>query len=137
MTPPILYPMFAMVALTFIVLLTTAAYRINLIRRRQVSLGYYRTFAGDVKLPQRFDQFTNNFNNLTQMPVLFYAVCAVNLALAINDSTCVMLAWLFVALRAVHSFVHMTYNNVNHRFGVFVLSNISLLALWLTTLSLA
>lgn len=137
MTPAILYPMFAMVVLTFIVLLTTAIYRINLIRRRQISIGYYRTFEGDVKLPPKFAQLTNNFNNLTQMPILFYAACAANLALGIEDGTPAILAWLFVALRAIHSLIHTTYNNVNHRFFTFVLANISLLALWLTTLSLA
>lgn len=137
MTPAILYPMFAMVVLTFIVLLTTAIYRINLIRRRQISIGYYRTFEGDVKLPPKFAQLTNNFNNLTQMPTLFYAACAANLALGIEDGTPAILAWLFVALRAIHSLIHTTYNNVNHRFLAFVLANISLLALWLTTLSLA
>lgn len=129
--------MFAMVILTFIVLLTTAFYRINLVRQRKVSLGYYRTFQGDVKLPAQFAQLTNNFNNLTQMPVLFYAVCAVHLALNLTDDTAVILAWLYVALRSAHSLVHTTYNNVNHRFIAFVLSNISLLALWLRTISMA
>lgn len=137
MTPAILYPMFAMVVLTFIVLLRTAFYRVSLVRSRKVSLGYYRTFEGDAKLPPKFAQLTNNFNNLTQMPVLFYAACAVNLAMSSQDTTPVILAWLFVALRAIHSLIHTTYNNVNHRFIAFVLSNISLLALWIATLRLA
>lgn len=130
----IIYPMFAMVLLTYIVLLITAGYRIKLVKSRQVSLGYYRTFQGDVKLPPKFAQLANNFNNLTQMPILFYTIGAVILATKVTDPLCLMLAWAFVALRVGHSVIHTTYNNVNHRFGIFVLSNLVLMILWINTL---
>jgi hypothetical protein len=40
------------------------------------------------------------------------------------------LAWAYVALRIVHSAIHLTYNKVLHRLGVFALSNVVLVALW-------
>ena len=40
------------------------------------------------------------------------------------------LAWLYVACRIAHSFVHLTYNNVLHRLATFGASTVVLLALW-------
>lgn len=41
-----------------------------------------------------------------------------------------VLAWAYVALRAVHSVIHITYNGVTHRLVAFALSNVVLIALW-------
>jgi len=35
-----------------------------------------------------------------------------------------------VALRAVHSFVHVTYNRVMHRFVVYIAGGVLLFAAW-------
>ena len=42
----------------------------------------------------------------------------------------VALAWIYVASRFVHSFIHITYNRVMHRFWVFAFSTLALLAIW-------
>lgn len=42
----------------------------------------------------------------------------------------VVLAWLYVGLRIVHSAIHLSYNHVIHRLAVFALSSVVLLALW-------
>jgi hypothetical protein len=62
--------------------------------------------------------------------VLFYVLC---LALHVTASVTVpqlVLAWVFVALRVAHSLIHCTYNRVMHRFMVFVLGMLCLLAMW-------
>jgi hypothetical protein len=41
-----------------------------------------------------------------------------------------VLAWVYVGLRALHSLVHLTYNNVMHRLIVFAAGNVVLAALW-------
>ena len=72
----------------------------------------------------------DNFRNLFEAPVLFFAVCC---ALAITDTVTplqVTLAWVFVGLRAVHSFIHVTYNRVMHRFAAYVASTICLFLMW-------
>jgi hypothetical protein len=43
----------------------------------------------------------------------------------------VALAWLYFALRVAHSVVHLTYNNVFHRLGVYAASGVVLALLWL------
>ena len=40
------------------------------------------------------------------------------------------LAWAYVALRVVHSLIHLSYNHVYHRLAAFVVSNGVLAALW-------
>jgi hypothetical protein len=40
-------------------------------------------------------------------------------------------AWLFVALRAIHSAIHLTYNRVPQRAIVFGVSNSVLVLLWI------
>jgi hypothetical protein len=46
----------------------------------------------------------------------------------------VALAWLYVALRYAHSYVHLTSNDVQVRFGVYLASGFVLLLLWASLL---
>lgn len=72
----------------------------------------------------------DNFRNLFEVPVLFFAVC---LSLAVTDTVSaaqLYLAWAFVALRVVHTTIHTTYNRVVHRFIVHVTSTVCVFAMW-------
>jgi hypothetical protein len=44
---------------------------------------------------------------------------------------CWAVAWAYVRLRALHSAIHLTYNNVVHRLTAFALSNVVLAVFWL------
>jgi hypothetical protein len=76
-------------------------------------------------------QASDNFKNLFEMPVLFYALCAVILATQQASAPLVMGAWAYVALRYVHSLIQCTYNLVLHRFLAFMSSTVVLMGLWL------
>ena len=74
---------------------------------------------------------SDNFRNLFEVPVLFYALCGF---LAITQLTSVLLlacAWGYVFLRAAHTFVHLTSNKVIRRFQLFFASSMVLFAMWL------
>lgn len=75
-------------------------------------------------------QAADNFRNLFEVPVLFYALVATALATSVTPGWLVAGAWAFVALRAAHSFIHCTYNKVMHRFPVFVLGFLVVVGLW-------
>lgn len=47
-----------------------------------------------------------------------------------TDEMAVWLAWVYVALRFLHSFIHLTYNNVLHRLSAFAVSNFVLIGMW-------
>jgi hypothetical protein len=73
---------------------------------------------------------SDHFRNLFEVPVLFYALCGF---LAITQLTNLFLlacAWGYVALRAAHTYVHLTSNTVIRRFQLFLASSIVLIVMW-------
>ena len=55
------------------------------------------------------------------MPVLFYVICLMLYVSARVDDLFLRLAWIYVALRALHTVVHLTYDNQCHRMTLFAL----------------
>lgn len=84
------------------------------------------------KMAARFErvQVADNFRNLFEVPVLFFALAAVALATGYVPDWLVACAWVFFALRVLHSFIHCTYNKVYHRLTVFLASFLLLVAMW-------
>ena len=81
------------------------------------------------QVPARVRWKADNYNNLMEQPTLFYAVTLALALLGADGAVNVALAWLYVALRVVHSLVHATLNIVNLRFFVFIAGTFVLLAL--------
>jgi hypothetical protein len=126
----ILKPMVALAALTFAVLLRIPFVRVRAVRQGALTaddfkLGESERVAGDVSIPNR------NYMNLLELPTLFYAACLALCVLEHVEHADLLIAWLYVGLRTLHSLVHLTYNNVLHRLAMFALSNVVLSILWL------
>jgi hypothetical protein len=126
----ILYPMAALAGLTFAVLLLIPYARFRAGARGQVTARDFRygesaSVPGEVSLPNR------NLMNLLELPVLFYVGCLAFYVTGTVDTSAVVLAWAYVALRVVHSAIHLTYNRVFHRLSAFAASNVVLVALWI------
>ena len=100
----ILWPLCALAALTLIVLLC---------------------------IPHQRFRAARNYMNLLEIPLLFYIACLTLFAARRVDPVMVTLAWIYVALRATHSLVHLTYDNVFHRLSLFAASNGVLVVLWI------
>lgn len=75
-------------------------------------------------------QAADNFRNLFETPVLFYALAAIAIAVGYVPMWLVGGCWLYVLLRVVHSFIHCGYNRVMHRFAAFGAGFLLLLGLW-------
>lgn len=120
-----LYPMLALVGWTMAMLTLVGQRRLaSRLHPREFAVGESAQVPPSVSLPNR------NFMNLLEMPVLFYVVSLTFFVTQQATAAAVALAWLFVALRIAHSLVHITYNNVMHRLGVFALANFVLLGLF-------
>lgn len=126
-----LYPMFMLVILTYVVLLLTARTRIGSVRDGSVPIDYYALMSGH-EVPDFVAKTTRHFNNLFEVPVLFYAGAITYLALDLSTSIPVTLAWCFVGARFVHTMIHLGYNNVLHRLIVFGIGNVFVLAMWIS-----
>jgi hypothetical protein len=72
----------------------------------------------------------DNFRNLFEMPVLFYAAVLTIYAAALTSPFYVVLGWLYVVFRIAHTLIHATYNKVMHRLYAFGSSFIVLAVLW-------
>ena len=75
-------------------------------------------------------QAADNFQNLFETPVLFYALCAMALAQQRIPDWLVAGAWAYVALRVVHSLIHCTSNRVMQRLAAFMASFALVVGLW-------
>ncbi len=72
----------------------------------------------------------NNFSNLLEVPLFFYTLTLSLYVTRLHDSIDLQLLWCYVLLRAVHSFIHCTYNRVMHRFTVYFTSSCIIWFLW-------
>ena len=80
-------------------------------------------------LPAKVRWKADNYNHLMEQPTIFYAVALSLAVLGQGDGTNLTLAWVYVALRVVHSIVQTTVNKIEVRFSVFALSSLVLIAL--------
>jgi len=120
----------ALVLLTFIVGMRMFYVRIKEMKRRKippqaVALSSQRT--GKFQDSRSSD----NYNHLFELPVLFYTLCVLSISTLHIPSWLPALACLFVLLRVAHSIIQCTYNNVMHRFYVFLIGFFLLTAMWL------
>lgn len=127
---PMILPMIAMVALTFIVWLYMYATRFSEMARRDIDPQDLSTDAAARSLLKDSACPAANFRNLFEMPVLFYVAVLLTLALLIQDAMLIALAWIYVGLRAAHSLIHCTYNKVTHRFLAYAASCVVLALIW-------
>jgi len=128
---PMLLPLLAQVFLTLVVWFYLYALRLPEIRNKGIDVRDLKDRAESHRLLPVSAAASNNLKNLFEMPVLFYAAVLLTLVMMIQDPLLVGLSWAFVAFRAVHSFIHCTYNNVSHRFVAYALSCLALIFMWI------
>jgi hypothetical protein len=123
------YPMVSIVLLTSVVGLVAAWARFVGVRSGEVKYGYFKLMQGQ-EVPDRVTVTTRCFNNMFEVPVLFYVACALYISLGVEGLPGIVFAWLFVALRCAQAFVHLTTNHFLHRMLAFWTSFICVLLLW-------
>ena len=69
--------------------------------------------------PDSVVKVSNNIANQFETPVLFYVACLALFQLNAVSAVVLMLAWLYVATRLVHGFVHVRSNFVPIRMSAF------------------
>ena len=72
----------------------------------------------------------NCIANQFELPLLFHACCIVLYVTQADNLPAVILAWMFVATRYAHAFVHVTSNNLRYRSPLFALGFIVLGGMW-------
>jgi hypothetical protein len=125
----LLYPMLALVVLTFVVGVAMYRRRVSEMKRRRIPP---QSVASATAMATTLEDTgaADNFRNLFETPVLFYAGMIVAYAAKLGSPALLALAWAYVLARGVHSAIHCTTNRVMHRFKAFLTSFGLLGALW-------
>ena len=126
----IFYPIIALVSLSFFMGLYLLKLRIYAVKKGEINPRYFKLNRGG-KIPDAIARVSQNYDNLLALPLLFYVLL---ISLYVTHQVDVMqlsLAWVFVASRYVHSYIHVSYNNVFHRMLSFLLGVLCLIFMWL------
>ncbi len=126
----LLIPLFAQVLLPFIVLFIVASQRLTELKTKRINPQKVDIRSRTQDVFEKAAAASDNFLNQFETPVLFYAAILLSMVLMVQDSMIVVMAWTYVLLRYVHCFIHLTNNNVTHRFAVFFVSVVALLIIW-------
>jgi hypothetical protein len=126
----VLWPVIGQVALTFLVWIWLYVTRIGEMFRKGIKSQDLEESDATARLLKRVINPSDNFENLFEIPVLFFAGMLAVHSAGLGDEVYGMMGWAFVALRAAHSFIHCTYNRVIHRFVVYALSAFVMWAIW-------
>ncbi len=130
MHSPLLGPVIALVLWSFVMCAWLYATRIPAIRRIGIVYDPQRpTEEFHAQLPAAVRWKADNYNNLMEQPTIFYAVALTLALLGADAGLNVGLAWLYVALRVVHSLVQAMINVIMLRFAIFMAATLVLLAM--------
>ena len=127
----ILYPVFAMFALTAFALFRLGIMRLMAVKKRDIDIRFFKTYR-DYEEPEKLRIASRHLVNLFEVPMLFYVVVILILVTEQASAMLVGLAWAYVAARYLHTFIHLTSNKVLVRFRVFIFSFLLLLVMWVT-----
>ncbi|WP_065979162.1 MULTISPECIES: MAPEG family protein [Pseudoalteromonas] len=126
--------MFTQVLLTFIIMFIMGKRRFRAAKQKTIEMKDFLTMelekaGSDVRVADR------NFINQFEMPVLFFIACLTALQLNAVGYMFVALAWVYVLLRVVHSYIHLTSNTLKVRYYSFVISSLVMLSMWVVILT--
>ncbi len=126
----ILWPTFAMVALIFIVWTVLVTKRLHHLKTVQPTQADFADRAAMHRYFAPIASPADNLANLFEMPVLFFAIVPLLMATQQAGIAQVLLAWIFVGLRAIHSWHHLR-GRIRPRFRTYIASVAVLAAMWI------
>jgi hypothetical protein len=128
----ILEPLAVLAAWTMVMWLWMYATRIPAMRAAKIDANSMVGGKGtdlDGKLPEQVQWKAHNYNHLHEAPTVFYAVALALALLGEGDGLNAQIAWVYVALRIIHSLFQAMVNKVMPRFALFAASSLALIAL--------
>lgn len=131
MTAPILAPAAILILWSLIMLIWLAATRLPALSKAGLDLSGAGGRGQDIdpQLPPSVAWKSHNYAHLMEQPTLFYAVVVLLTLVGQGNGLNAQLAWAYVGIRIAHSLWQALVNTVPIRFGLFILSTISLFAL--------
>lgn len=130
-----LQPVVVLVAWSMVMWLWMYSTRIPAIQKYRIKLDpSVPSSELSAKLPPNVRWKADNYNHLMEQPTVFYALAISLAVMGQQDIETLVIAWMYVALRIVHSLIQVSTNVILRRFTVFALSNVALFALTIDAL---
>jgi hypothetical protein len=124
----ILLPLFVEVALTFVLMFWMAAQRRSAFAGGEVS--YDDIALREPNWPRRTLAVANAYHNQLELPLLFYVLTILAYNTRHAGLLFLLLAWVFVVMRLLQAYVHVTSNRVALRGAFFMAGGIVLAIMW-------
>ena len=99
------------------------------ITKKEIKYGQFKLYRGE--FPDDYEQSRQHLKNQFELPIIFYLLVALLYSLNNLQYIDIILAWLFVISRYIHSFIRFKNNYLPYRGSVFSLGLVILLAGWI------
>jgi len=124
----VLLPLFVQVILTFVLGFWAARVRVAAVlsgaaRARDIALR-------EPNWPRPVLQVVYAYQNQLELPLLFYVLTILAWITHHADLVFVLLGWVFVVLRVMHAFIHVTSNHLRRRATLFIAGAVLLAVMW-------
>ena len=131
-----LAPVLALIIWTLLIWALMYARRIPAMQAAKIDPESAKSPDGNWKdqLPLSVQASAHNYNHLLEQPTIFYALMFYITLTAQMSTPIYYVAWGYVALRVLHSFVQVSSGKVMLRFTLFSLSTMALIAMVVLTL---
>ena len=126
----IFYPIIGMVFLTFVVGTRMLLARVKAVKKDGMNPVFFSLNRG-AKQPEYLIKVSQHYENLFELPLLFYMATILIYITNNADYWYLCLASFFVIIRYFHAFIHITYNHLSHRRNIFLAGTMVLFIIWL------
>ena len=130
---PLIYPATFYVLYIFGLFIALMVVRVRAVKSGSVPMTYFSTYSG-AGAPEWMVVLGRHYDNQFQVPLLYLLTCAVLMQAGLHDGLTLALAWLFVASRLLHTWVHLRGNVVLRRLQAYALGWLAIAALWIRLL---
>lgn len=130
MKSPILLPVVSLVAWSLIMWAWMYAVRLPAIFKMKMIFDSNAPRGKQMdELPPNVRWKADNYNHLMEQPTIFYAIALSLSMMGEGEGLNVTMAWIYVGLRVIHSFVQSLTNHIPTRFAFFIFSTVPLIVL--------
>lgn len=128
MNPTILlWPLIIHALVTLFLYIPMSNSRVRTVKEGGVKSSVYKLNQGE---PEESLRFSNAIRNQNEIGLLFYAATLVAYVTDNVSFVTAALVWLFVIIKTIHVYVHVSTNNLRHRRPIFATAYFVLIALW-------
>jgi len=125
----ILYPAIFMMVLTLCLYVKNYLDNRRGVKSKVVKFNFFQAYKGDI--PEYIEISRQTLKNQFELPILFYFLISVLLIFDSVTLVDLVLAWLFVVSRYIHSFIRLTTNYVPYRAMLFQIGLLTLIISWI------